>query len=42
MNKRTPLIVCLPKHDLFHFSFTIKKARNRLTVGQILFTIHLL
>ena len=32
----------LPKHDLFHYSFTIKKARNRLNVGQILFTIQLL
>ena len=30
-----PLICFLPKHDLFHYSCTIKKAR-------ILFTIHLL
>ena len=32
----------LPKHDLFHYSFAIKKARNRLHVGQILLTINLL
>ena len=37
-----PLILFLPQSDLFHYSFTIKKARNRLNVGQILFTIHLL
>ena len=32
----------LPKNDLVHYSFTIKKARNRLNVGKILSTIHLL
>ena len=32
----------LPQKDLFHYSFTIKKARNILNVGRILFTIHLL
>ena len=30
----------LPKNGLFHCYFSIKKARNRLNVGQILFTIH--
>ena len=37
-----PLIVVLPQNDLFHYSFTIKQTRNRLNVGQILLTIHLL
>ena len=37
-----PLIVCLPKNDLCHYSFTSKKARHILNVGQIVFTIHLL
>ena len=37
-----PPLFFLPKSDLFHFSFTIKKARDKLNVGQILFTIHLL
>ena len=37
-----PPCFVLPKNDLFHDSFTIKKARNRLNVGQILFTIHVL
>ena len=37
-----PLILFLPQNDLFHYSFTIKKARNLLNVGQIWFTIHLL
>ena len=32
----------LPKRDLFHYSCTIKKASNRLNVGQILFNIYLL
>ena len=41
MNKRPPLNFVLPNNDLFHYSFTIKKARHRLNVGQILFTIHL-
>ena len=36
------LFFYLPKNDLFHHSFTIKKATHRLSVGQILFTIHLL
>ena len=35
-------MICLPKNDLFHYTFTIKKVRNRLNVGQILLTIHLL
>ena len=37
-----PLICFLPKINLFHYSVTIKKARNRLIVDQILFTIQLL
>ena len=38
-----PLLICvLPNNDLVHYSFTVKKARHRLNVGQILFTIHLL
>ena len=41
INKRPPLICCLPQNDLFHYSFTIKQTRHGLNVGQILFTIHL-
>ena len=37
-----PPLFCFSLNDLFHYSFTIKKARNRLNVGQFLFTIHLL
>ena len=37
-----PLICFPPQNDLFHYSLTIKKARNRPNVDQILFTIHLL
>ena len=39
-----PHLICvsLPNNYLFHYSSTIKKARNRLNVGQILFTIYLL
>ena len=37
-----PPILFIPQNDLFHYSSTIKKARNRLNVCQILFTIHLL
>ena len=37
-----PLIFVPPQNDLFHYSFIIKRARNKPNVGQILFTIHLL
>ena len=37
-----PPLIPPPQNDLCHYSFTIKKARNKPNVGQILFTIHLL